>query len=450
MQVIQLPFGLANRDGLARKLARATLGSAGVRIVGLALTFFVGVQLARHLGPAGYGVYGTVMAIVGLLLVPAQLGLPQLIARDIPVALTTHDTAKVKGTLIWYTKAVLVSSAVMVAVGLCGRLLIPTEHGVPLGPAFYWGLAAIPLFALSNLWAGAMRGFHHVVGAQYYEVLVRPAILVCLLLIAGSHFGGVDAENALALQVLATMVALVLSLWHLLRIAKAHGVHRATPATQPSGWMASAFPMTGTEMIRALEGLYPILLIGWLATTIDVGLFRVALSSAGFFGLPSSLISVVVMSHVATLHAEGRREQLQLLATASAMAMAVCVVTMTIAMYFLGESLIAHFFGEAFRSAWPVLIALGVAYSVNAFFGSTASILNMTGHERVVAFSFASGLVVGMALAPALLGPMGIVGAGVAAIAAELVKGGIMWFAALRLLKVDTAATSVLRMWSRR
>ena len=85
---MKLPFGLSDRQSLARQLAETTIASAAVRIIGIGVTFLVGVQLSRYLGPAGYGVYGTVMAIAALLIVPAQLGLTQLATREIAVTIS--------------------------------------------------------------------------------------------------------------------------------------------------------------------------------------------------------------------------------------------------------------------------------------------------------------------------------------------------------------------------
>jgi hypothetical protein len=53
--VIWLPRNLADRQSLGRKLSGATVGGAGVRLLGTAMPFFVGVQLARSMGPTGYG-----------------------------------------------------------------------------------------------------------------------------------------------------------------------------------------------------------------------------------------------------------------------------------------------------------------------------------------------------------------------------------------------------------
>ncbi|MFV0279919.1 MAG: hypothetical protein ACK5JM_04050, partial [Rhodoblastus sp.] len=51
---------------LRAQIIGALIGGAGVRLAGVAVTFLVGIQLARHLGPAEYGVYGTVIAVTSI------------------------------------------------------------------------------------------------------------------------------------------------------------------------------------------------------------------------------------------------------------------------------------------------------------------------------------------------------------------------------------------------
>lgn len=442
---MRLPLNLGDRSSLARQLVAATLGSATVRIVGMAMTFLIGVQLSRYLGPGGYGVYGTVMAVVALLLMPAQLGLPQIMTRDIPAAMAERDFTKVKGALIWFTLFVLLASSVLVTLGIVGfRLLCGEQSALPYA-AYYWGLAAVPLFALSSLAAGVLRGFHRVVSAQFYDALFRPATFACLIFLIGSQTGGLSPASALALQVISISIALALSIWQILVCMTAE-VRNASVVKRPSGWLTSAGPITGTEIIRALDGQYAVLLLGILATIEDVGLFRVALSAAVLFGLPSTLINLVVMPYVAQLNASSDQPRLQLLATSSALAMLAGTLSMTAVIYLFGAPLIAFVFGEAFRSAWPVLVALAIAYSINAFFGSSAIILNMSGQERMVTIAYLCGLATGIALSCVLIGPLGIVGCGVALMGSEFVKGAILWRTAFRRMDIDIAATSVIRL----
>ena len=67
----------------ARRLAASSLWSVLLRLGGALLTFAVGVQLARFLGPSGFGIYGVVLAIATMLTALAQLGLPTLVVREI-------------------------------------------------------------------------------------------------------------------------------------------------------------------------------------------------------------------------------------------------------------------------------------------------------------------------------------------------------------------------------
>ena len=129
---MKLPFGLSDRQSLARQLAETTIFSAAVRIGGIGVTFLVGVQLSRYLGPAGYGVYGTVMAIAALLIVPAQLGLTQLVTREIAVTISNGAFGESLGAARSFFVAVTIASFVMVLIGLAGYAIWVRGVGEPL------------------------------------------------------------------------------------------------------------------------------------------------------------------------------------------------------------------------------------------------------------------------------------------------------------------------------
>ena len=67
---------------LRTRLLRGGAGSLAIKLGSVGLSFAVAVQLARVLGPDGYGVYALVFAIVTVLTVPTQLGVPQLVIRE--------------------------------------------------------------------------------------------------------------------------------------------------------------------------------------------------------------------------------------------------------------------------------------------------------------------------------------------------------------------------------
>ena len=62
-----------NDSELGRGFLRSTIGSVFVRAVGTVATFLIGIQLARYLGPEGYGLYGLVISVVAVLAVMADI-----------------------------------------------------------------------------------------------------------------------------------------------------------------------------------------------------------------------------------------------------------------------------------------------------------------------------------------------------------------------------------------
>lgn len=434
------PSSLPGQPGLGARLVRAGLGSAGIRVAGMGFTFLIGVQLARFLGPEGFGIYGAVMAVTALLVVPAQLGLPQLITRELSTNAARNNVAGSKGVLVWYPALVAATSVLVAAAALAAALWWPGLQP-PVRRAFCWGIVSVPLLAMLNLGIGALRGFHHVVAAQAFDALLRPLAFAALLAIAAAVFAGLDAVAALALQALAVAMTLAACAWHVLRASPRPALDAPAPPFRRELTKGAA-PMLGTELLRVLDGQYPILLLGVIASLGEVGLFRVALAVAGFIGLPSTLVNLVIMSFVAQLHAEDDRARLQVLAAASAVAMFSVIGAIVIGLYLWGEAFIGLVFGVSFAPAWMPLMVMGLAYAANAFCGSAATILNMAGQERTVMLVHLVGPAVGIGLTLALYERFGILAPALAMLVAECIKGSWMAYAARRSLGIEVTMLS--------
>ena len=169
----------------------------------------------------------------------------------------------------------------------------------------------------------------------------------------------------------------------------------ATPVRRERAWLKSAMPMSSSEFIRVLDGQYAMILFGALASVEDVGLFRVALSIAGFLGLSSTLVNLAVMPFLAHLYAGNDLRRLQLATNGAALAIFGTTFVMTLALIMAGEWPVTLAFGKAYAGSWVPLALIACAYTVNGFYGSAPILLNMSGQERAVARAFAFGLIVG-------------------------------------------------------
>ncbi len=438
---LELLGELGRRDGFARKLAIATVGTAGIRFAGMAAMFLVGVQLAHYLGPVGYGVYGTALAIATVLAIPAQQGLPQLVTREVSAFLEAANHARVKGAVLWFAVIVLTGSlAVAVLAGL-GVLVWGAVAGKPPSSAYYIGMIMIPLLALTTLGMSVLRGFQRISSGQLYDTLLRPIVFALFLFVWRAGVGAVDPSTAMGLQVAGGLLVLAICAWEIHYIFPSE-VRAAKASAHRREWIASAAPMAGTEILRTIESQYPMLLLGFLLAPREVGIFRVAMSMVGFIGVPAALLNVVIMPFAAQFHAAGDRQRLQRLATTSSLAMSAMVWAITLGVYLFGKPFIAVTFGQAFLPAWSPLVLMGVAYSINSLFGSSSTILNMCGSERALTVIQCSGLTIGVSLALLLLPYLGLNAVPVGMIVSESLKSIAGAAIVRRRLGVETCVCS--------
>lgn len=436
------PAEISKPNSLSRKLAHALIVSAGVRFVGMGLTLVVGVQLARYLGPEEYGVYAAATALAALLAVPAQLGLPQLITREVSAGLATGVHGRVRGALICFAVIVIAAGCLMTAIGFLGIQLWPWLKTVSFTTAYAWALAAIPLTAFLSLVLGALRGFHRVISAQAYDALLRQALMAIFIITMFVSSGPMTAATATSLQVGAGIVTLLASILHLLS-AMPEAVRQATTMRSSNEWKRSALPMMGTEVVRTIDGQYPVLLLGALAPIDEVGIFRVAFALVALIGFPSTVVNLVIMPHAAQLHAERKTQQLQLIAFASAAILVASTMIITLAIYVFGRPLIGFIFGYEFLPAWFPLVLMGIAYIISGMFGSAAMILNMCGEERKLAQVYLVGPILGIVLTLVAFSWLGIAAVAIAMIVSELVKGLWMTLVAYRKLGIHVSIFAI-------
>jgi di/tricarboxylate transporter len=168
--------------GLKASLLRSGSGSILLRVLVFALSLLMTVVLARALGAKGYGVYAYAMAIVTLLAIPAQVGLPTIIVRETARAEANDRWGLIRGLWGWSGKLVLALSAVLVVIAFFVAWLGRESHDSLQLQTFYAALPLIPLMALGSVRGAALRGLRHVIKGQLPESVLRPSFLIVMIL----------------------------------------------------------------------------------------------------------------------------------------------------------------------------------------------------------------------------------------------------------------------------
>ncbi|GLK69704.1 oligosaccharide flippase family protein [Hansschlegelia plantiphila] len=436
---MRLPFVPGS---LARRLVCTTLGSAGVRIAGMAVTFLCGVQLARYLGPEQYGSYGLVISVVAIVVVVATLGAPPLATRELAVSSVRKRWSELNGFLLW-SFALVTATSTAAAVLFAYRIDLVESLG-----RGHQGLEPkvailIPILALTSLTAAILRGFGVIVGGQSLDTLVRPALLSAGLLAVWLFTHALDAGQALMIHAAAGLVTLAVSLaW--VAAARPREASGFPPAVTARRWFRSAVPMGSTDLLRVIEGNATVILISAIVSAGDLGVFRVAVSSAAFLSMPYALFSMVAAPIVPRLYADGDMARLQKTATAMALVASAVTAALLVVLYALGPAAIEFLFGVAYRDAWLPLMLLGVAQLIIAAFGISPTILNATDDEFFLMASYAISLVIMIGAILLLTVNYGIMGAAWGVIAGVLLRGVLLNVRVRRRLNVEASLLSVV------
>lgn len=421
-------------------IGRQTIGSMVLKFAYVGFTFIISVLLARLMGPAQYGVYSYVYALISLLSVPSEFGLPNLVIRETARGLANGDFPRVQGIWSWATRTTAVISLSLVALTLAGIWLLRAPLSNPRLVTFLWALALVPLIALGDLRGAALSGLRHVVTGQLPEFLLRPGFFTLLLAMVWL-VGGVSltAPVAIALYVAASAIAFGIGAWLLWRVTPPE-VRQSRPRMEHRAWLMSALPLAFIGAMQLINQQASILLQGIFLPDAQIGYFRVAtqvslLAAVGLVG-----INAVLAPRFAALHAQGDTVKLQRLVTSSARAILLLSLVLTIGFAALGEPFLRVFFGPLYVRAYLPMLILLLGQLINSGMGSVAVLLNMTGYERETAKGIVVSALINLGLNLALIPLWGIEGSSVATSVSLVVWNVLLWRAVRKKLGINTLA----------
>lgn len=430
---------------LKRQLLQSAGGSIAIRILSLLVTIAASVVLARALGPTAYGTYAYIFAIVTLLALPTQVGIPTLLVRETAKAQAEADWPKLKGLWFWSTRTIFVTSTL---VALLSTMVVflrgwSSRDGVEL--TMLAGIVLIPLIALGNARGAALRGLRLIVRGQLPETVIRPILLVIFV---GSFWfldGAVSAYSAMTLHVFAAGVSFVIG-GVLLWFAKPKEVFsiRADMSHAPYWWRA-AIPLAVLGGIQVIVNQSGLVLLGWFRPETEVGLYKVAMSASllAIFGLQTA--GLVVGPYMARFHSLGDIRQLRRMASLAAIMSSALTFPILLVFFLKGRWLIDTLYGADYVNAFVPLLILASGQMIHALFGSVGLILNMTGHERDAVRWLAVSACCNIILSLLLIPVFGMQGAAIAAVASLLIWNFAFWRIAILKLNVDGSVVSVFR-----
>ena len=404
----------------------------------------VTIILARVLGVDGFGEYAYVLAILTLLALPAQAGIPQLVTRETALGMVRKSTARVVGIWRWATKiGVVMGGAIALGLGVV-QMAWPDVMGEH-ADLFFAGLLLPLALALTHIVAAFLRGLRNVVLAQLVGSVTAPLAFIVFISVLLGINTEITPSSAMGLNFLSTGIALSLGMLLFFKVRPWRAVEKIEPAYETKAWIKSLMPLSMITGFSFINAQFALIMLGILAAKMDVGVYKAMMVFSSALLIAQQAINDVISPYLVSSHETGNKHKLETIVFMTALASFVFMLFPALIFAFWGGSIIELVYGEEYRPGYVALVILLVGQVVNAGSGPVALLLNMTGYERYTLRGVGVSTILNVVLCVILIPKYGIAGAAVAS-ALTLVGWNLIlvYFVARKLGINSTVINSLL------
>lgn len=388
------------------------------------------VVISRAYGAHGAGIYGLSQSILSLGEIVVGLGFGMASVRLVPEYAGQGRLAAVKRAYVTM-QSITCSLALLVSAGLALG-----SHWVAAAlfrdPALAGGLlaaaAALPFVASARISVETLRGFRRLLLSEY----LRDFNTLVVALLGALFLGRLVAAESLPVWCYGAGAAVSAAV--ACACLTALFLRQTTAGTADGdGWrtlLALSLPMMATQFMTVYLGRIETLLLGWLASTREVGLYSVAFKLASVTNLLVTSVNMIGAPKISELYWSGDRPGLvRTVRLCSALmfwtSIPIIAVLMLTSRVWLG------LLGQEFEAGRGALLLIAAGQVVNALCGPTGVFLNMTGRQRVFRNIVFAAVVVNVLTGLLAIPRLGIVGAALASMVAlvlvNVLAAGYVW-----------------------
>ncbi len=362
-----------------KSLLELFIKTASVNLFARSLAVITGVVYARFLGPEQYGIYGYVMSILALCILPVRAGIPNFIIREVANFQLEKQWKYLAGIINWSRWYVLISSFVIV-LGLSIALDIGFFTSEISGLLLF-GLILIPFRGLLSQQSAVLNGFRKTVLSQVPNNIVAPISALGILSFFIFKQYELTGELLVKISIIASILAFLVSIFFLQRVIK-QTVEKEPPQYLYKKWHKSLMPFMLMGIVGTLNTELTSILLGWLDNTDSVAFFKVAMQGTTLIILGLNSINSVIMPQVARLYRQGDLKKTQELLSKSVKISTFVSLPIIFTLAFFGDVVIEFLFGKDYLPAYPLLVILCIGRTFNVLMGSVGLVLNMTNNEK--------------------------------------------------------------------
>jgi O-antigen/teichoic acid export membrane protein len=384
----------------------------GIRVV-------TAVILARLLQADQLGMYSLALSAANIAVAIAILGLDAALVRYVAVLTKRKDEEE-----LWGALQIGIGVSMLFSV-LTGTLLFALAYPAAeilfnypdLAPLLQLVSVLVPVLTLSEVLAGACRGFKRMDYAALAQFVVQPIIRLALIIILA--VGSLTISEAIITFGLADLAASILFIFFL---NKQFGLRRPLRAARRDtrAILEFSIPVWLSDMMVKFHGNFQTILLGSLSTFTGVGIFTVASQVTTISSQFSSSINVSAKPVIAELHEQNDLPEMGRIYQATNK-WGVMVQLPIFLLTVLYAEQILSIFGQSFTNGATALIILALSTLIIVGTGMGGIIIDMTGHTKLKLFNSIVRVIIFLCLDILLIPRWGVVGAATAALIGEAI-----------------------------
>jgi O-antigen/teichoic acid export membrane protein len=415
------------REGTGADLYVVAKGGAIIS-VGIAfetlLRLPLGIVLARFLGPEQMGLYHITISTVFILSSLSLVGFGVGLVRFIPVYRTNHDLEGLSGVM---------------RMGVCLPLLLAMVAGVllfvtapvaaekiyqdpNLAPLLKIASFFLPAWALVTSGASVLRGyqkmFHFTLSNKICLSFIR-SFLVMVLAITG-YLNAETAIYSYGLAVLCTALLIFFWIWRQLW----PGFAAVVPRYDVGNHVRFVLPLYAANLMLMIGPSLKLLLLGYLGTTTEVGIFGPITEMSSLASLVYTAISLSAAPKIAELHSQGNSVRLLEFYKISSKWIFALSFPLFFVLFLYSKPLLL-LFGSQFLAGEQALQIMACAGLISVSLGMTSVHITMTGKPTVKVFNTVIMYVTMFGLDLLLVPRYGLEGAAMSALIAAVVVSAL-------------------------
>jgi O-antigen/teichoic acid export membrane protein len=262
-----------------------------------------------------------------------------------------------------------------------------------------------------------------LVATSQWPLLLGPIVMVLSMLGLWLAQGNLKPWEVMSAALGAALLILAVGQVQINRVAK-----RTAAAPPPVLRVRTALPFMVMGILFFVHDRADIVLLGTLRGPHDTGIYAIVARGSAIVAFLAGAVDMILAPRFAAMHRDANHVAMQQLLTSATRR--VFFLSLPLAAIFLvaANPILTFFYGVPYSAGATALRILTLGYVTIIFTGSTASIANMTGHERLTLFSVVASVVVNIILNLVLIPIYGMNGSAVATALSLLLYNAMQWF----------------------